>query len=303
MPTSPQTDSVIAQVFAEVSQDHSTRKQLYLRLEKSLGKDVRVVSLFTSLRWPALILDTDADMLEEVIRETVGDKQSLILLLNSGGGDALAAERIVNICQTYGSGGFSVLVPKMAKSAATMICFGASSIGMSPTSELGPIDPQIATYDGGNITSVRAAHEIIESYEDLIRKANTTKGKLDPYLQQLQRYDARDIRAIRSQQDLSESIAITCLQKGMFRGVAKNRVKKKIQQFLNPKHTKDHGRPIFSETAKACGLVINEHEPKSTIWKSVWKLYIKLNYVVNHDTLKIIESSRSSYVVPRPKEG
>jgi ClpP class serine protease len=128
-----------------------------------------------------------------------------MLLLNCPGGDALAAERIVNICRSFSKDGkFSVIVPKMAKSAATMVCLGAQSIDMSKTSELGPIDPQIKVSEG----VYYAAHEIIESYNDLIRKANTTKGKVDPYLQQLYRFDATQIRWIRSAQDLSKSIAV-----------------------------------------------------------------------------------------------
>ena len=52
-----------------------------------------------------------------------------------------------------------------------MVCFGASKIGMSKTSELGPVDPQIViSNDKGQAVSVHAAHEIIESYEDLLRK-------------------------------------------------------------------------------------------------------------------------------------
>jgi hypothetical protein len=38
---------------------------------------------------------------------------------------------------------FEVIVPHMAKSAATLICFGASCIHMGPTAELGPVDPQV----------------------------------------------------------------------------------------------------------------------------------------------------------------
>jgi ClpP class serine protease len=76
-----------------------------------------------------------------------------------------------------------VIVPKMAKSAATMVCLGADSIGMSRTSELGPIDPQIKVGDG----MYYAAHEIVESYNDLMTKANKSKGNLEPYLQQLYR--------------------------------------------------------------------------------------------------------------------
>jgi hypothetical protein len=79
---------------------------------------------------------------------------------------------------------------------------------MSKTAELGPIDPQIKVAEG----VYYAAHEIIESYNDLVTKANKTKGNLDPYLQQLYRFDATQIRWIKSAQDLSKSIAISVLR-------------------------------------------------------------------------------------------
>jgi ClpP class serine protease len=147
-----------------------------------------VLAFFTSFFCPVVIQDNDADMIEEVLRNTDMDGRELVLLLNSPGGDGLAAERIVNICRSYSSGSFSVVVPKMAKSAATMICFGAKSILMSQTSELGPVDPQVPIRDdSGKVVDYQAAHEVIEAYNDLMRKANTTQGKVEPYLQQLAR--------------------------------------------------------------------------------------------------------------------
>ena len=98
-----------------------------------------------------------------------------------------------------------MIVPKMAKSAATMICFGADRILLGPTSELGPIDPQIPKRDeSGKVVDYQAAHEIIEAYEELLTKANTTRGRVEPYLQQLARFDAREVFAESSCQHRGE---------------------------------------------------------------------------------------------------
>ena len=102
------------------------------------------MSFFTSFAFPVGIADEDADMLEDVLRAALGQEDELVLMINSPGGDLLAAERIVNICRSHSANGqYAVIVPKMAKSAATMISLGAREIMMSQTSELGPIDPQI----------------------------------------------------------------------------------------------------------------------------------------------------------------
>ncbi len=168
-----------AHLLAEVNQAHTIRRRFYASLEKQFKQKVKVVALFTSFSMPVLLQDVDADMLEEVLQNTpLQNGKELILLINSPGGEALPAERIVNICRSYSNGKFCVIVPKMAKSAATMICFGANKITMSKTSELGPIDPQIGIYDEhGNVVKYLAAHEIIESYNELDKgQSNSRKG-------------------------------------------------------------------------------------------------------------------------------
>src|SRR5712692_4482168 len=143
--------------------------------------------------------------------------------------------------------------------------------------------PQISVEDErGNIIKYQAAHEILESYNELMRKANTTRGNLDPYLQQLARFDARDIRRIVYAQALSESIAIKCLQSGPLHGRKYQQVRAKIKPFWNPKYTKTHGRPIYHDVATRCGLNIRLHELQEPLWQTVWALYVRLAWVVTN---------------------
>lgn len=286
-------------LLEEVNQGHTTRRALYKKLENQLGSNKKVIAFFTSSVFHVLITNQDADMLEEVLRNSQMKNKELVLLLNSPGGDALAAERIVNICRSFSNGGFTVIVPKMAKSAATMVCLGAKEIGMGETSEMGPIDPQIAIYDErGNLKDFKAAHEVIESYNDLMKQANKSKGRLEPFLQQLARFDARDIRSIRSAQQLSESIAIRCLKNGMLQGSTDRQIKVKIKPFLDPRYTKVHGRPIYHDIAKACGLNVQLYGNYDASWQTVSQLYVKLNYFVSNNASKTIESVEDSYVAP-----
>ena len=287
----------------EVFQSHSVRANLYKELEKALGGKTLVVSLFTSFNFPVLLQDPDADMLEEVLQNSVMDKRELVVLLNSPGGEALPAERIVNICRSYSTNTqFSVIVPKMAKSAATMVCLGADKLIMSRTSELGPIDPQIPVLnEAGQVTKYQPAHEILESYDDLFKEATQAQGRIEPFLQQLARFDARDIRAIKSAQDLSESIAIKCLKNGIFKRFSEKTIKNKIKPFLDPKVQKDHGRPIYHDVASRCGLNLELIDNTDDKWKLVWHLYTRLAHVVNTNVAKIIESSDESYTMPLPR--
>lgn len=136
------TDSPFIRVQQETSQSPNLRRHLIQKIEDVCG--AKILTFFTSFRsQDAQITDTDAEMFESILAAEHTSGGKIVLLINSPGGQGLAAERIVNVCRSYSNNQFEVLVPHMAKSAATMICFGASLIHMSPTAELGPVDPQV----------------------------------------------------------------------------------------------------------------------------------------------------------------
>ena len=184
----------------------------------------------------------------------------------------------------------------MAKSAATMVCFGSDEIMLSKTSELGPIDPQILIRnDQGQPIRYQPAHEILESYQELLASAVSVKGRIEPFLQQLARYDARDLRNIRSAQDLSTSVAVNMLKRGMLRKKSTAQIRKLIRPFTDPKTMKDHGRPVFFEMSKKCGLNVQLVDNKSVMWRSVWELYLRLNHLTFTSASKVIETVDESY--------
>ena len=65
----------------------------------------------------------------------------VILLIDSPGGYANYAYRIANLFKDQ-CGGFSALVPRYAKSAATLLSLGANAILLGKHAELGPLDAQ-----------------------------------------------------------------------------------------------------------------------------------------------------------------
>ena len=300
----PARRTVVSRIGEEINQGHTTRASLYRQIEREIGSGHRVVAFFTSFFWPVVISDSDADMMEEVLRTTLaatGDK--LVLILNSPGGDPLAAERIVHICRSYSKDDkYIVVVPKMAKSAATMISLGASEIWMSKTSELGPIDPQIQVMlEGEKRPRYVAAHEIVNSYNELMEKANKTTGQIAPYLQQLQRYDARAVQRIISAQQLSDVIAVETLKTGTMKNLTEEQIRQKISAFLDPVVTKVHGRPVYHDVAKKCGLDVRLQDSHSDLWGAVWELYLRLdNLVGRHTSCKVVESADDQYSAAVP---
>ncbi len=291
-------DPVLKKVLIERNQAHETRKDIIVRLERKLKRPV--VSFFTSFKFPVMIEDDDADMLEGIL-QTVDLAEGFVLVVNSPGGRGLAAERIINVCRSYsGKGDYSVIVPSKAKSAATMICLGSSKIIMGATSELGPIDPQvlIPKKDGSQWFSV---YNVINSYDNLFNRAVRTKGNLEPYLQQLANYDEREIKEFRSQLLLSEDIAVRTLANGMKKAVGKKSIKRDVQIFLTPKQKKVHARPIYAEEAARCGLNVEVIDVRADLWRLVHELYVRTNNFVNKEASKCFESKKYSYIAGVPK--
>ncbi len=284
---------VIQQVLEERFQGHDTRKRLYLELKNEVG--VPIISFFTSFTYAVTIEDNDADMLEGILQKCDLSK-GFALLLSSPGGSGLAAERIINICRSYsGTEEYTVIIPGKAKSAATMICLGASKMIMGKTSELGTIDPQIVVEEDGKVKWF-SVFNIVRSYEDLFGRAVKEKGNLQPYLQQLANYDEREIAEFKSALSLSEDIAIKALKTGMLSNLSKEKIKRQIKIFLTPEKVKVHGRPIYAQDAIDCKLKMEIRDVKEKFWSLVYEIYIRLNnYVSTNDVAKCIECKDYSF--------
>jgi hypothetical protein len=287
--------SPFAVMQAEQTQDRPTRLHLYRRLAKELGRPV--VALFTSYRYPVMLEDEDANMLEGVLQE-VDTTNGLCLIISSPGGSGIAAERIINMCRAYsGTGEYWSFVPSRAKSAATMVCMGASKIVMGPSSELGPIDPQWGPSDNGVWFSLA---NVVRSYDALFGKAVETNGNIQPFLQQLNNYDEREITEFRAAVLLADDIAVRALQAGMLAGSKEADIRKRIDVFCSPERTMTHGRPIYHNEAAACGLNVELADVKSGLWKAAYELQIRLDNLVSTSASKVIEYSGDTYYAGSP---
>jgi hypothetical protein len=96
-------------------------------------------TIFESHPMPGM-MPLDAPALEDCMRVCEGLTGDL--MINSPGGDANAAEKLLKMCRFRFTKKFNVIVP-YAKSAGTLVALGADRIFMSYLSELGPVDPQV----------------------------------------------------------------------------------------------------------------------------------------------------------------
>lgn len=291
------TNSIQKQIFSEGRQTPSTRIKAVEEVEKYLGGRT-LVTFFTSFSGSVGIEDDDCDMLQSVLQHT-DCTNGLVVMVNSPGGDGLAAERIVNTCRAYsGTNDYWVIVPGKAKSAATIMCMGASKIMMGLPSELGPVDPQIFRREGDGYKQF-SAYSLVAGYEKLFNGAVRTKGNLEPYVQQLQKFDVREINKYKDSIKLSEDIAVKVLKSGIMRNKTKAAIRKDIKIFLDPAAgTISHARSINRDEARACGLNIEDMNVHSPEWLAVYELYARTDLFVQSSTaIKAVESREDAFYV------
>ena len=290
-------EPVITRVMAERGQGHSTRKNIFPNLENYLGRPI--VTYFTSNIYPVGVTDADVDMIEGFL-QAMDLSKGLALMISSLGGDGIAAERLIKVCRSYSkTGEFWAIVPGKAKSAATMVCLGASKIFMGPASELGPIDPQVLIYDNREHPNYISAFHVVRSYYELFEKARKEiKGRLEPYLQQLSNYNASVVSHYQSLIDLSEDISVKALSSGMMNKLSKENIRKKIKIFLIPEKTKTHGRPIFQDDARMAGLNIEKIDTSNELGQSIYELYIRSRSCADRQVSKLIETIKESIYFP-----
>lgn len=117
----------------------------------------------------------DLDQIYQTISSFDNKENGLALIINSPGGSVEPAYLIAKCCQEY-KGKFITIIPRRAKSAATLISLGAEEIHMGTVSELGPIDIQI------NRVPARALSNAVEYLASLQKKHPESYRMFSEYL-------------------------------------------------------------------------------------------------------------------------
>lgn len=302
----PTNNPEIISILNEVNQSYQLRQRL-LDQWGEVNQNRNVITYFSSFQHPgAMIDDRDRDTIEGILQKMDSNK-NLDLIINSPGGRPLAAERIINVCRTY-STGFRVVVPKLAKSAATMIAFGADSILLGESSELGPVDPQIPYVDQTGKTVIRSAYSIIKGVEEILSRINQlgSDKRVEGLLSLLPPIDQPFLEECKIAQELSKDIAIRYLKMTTFKDLPEKEkdkkegdthtIEEKIAKFLNPEETFSHGRPIMYKEAKSIGLSVELLKKEDVRWNLLLQIYARSEFVVsNSPIIKLIESPLNSF--------
>jgi hypothetical protein len=196
--------------------------------------------------------------------------KDLHLLLHTPGGDGEIAVRLVRAAQSR-CREFTVIIPDQAKSAGTLLCLGAHHIGMGPTSDLGPVDPQLQFPDG----RLQSAKSIIAAVEAAEEAVKATPESYPIHASLLANVDALLVQNARAAMDRSAELMREALRSHPGRN------DDEVQEIAAALHevliqTANSHAAIFgpSDAAKA-GLPVLALDPTGDQWSRLWRLWAK----------------------------
>lgn len=153
----------------EISAVEAAIKEEVNRLADTFAEPTVCYPLLSSNeRIAAATVDRVFDDLQEIAKIDI-DENRLAVIVDSPGGDIDAAYNLARLFRRYGKGRLTFIVPRRAKSAATLLVCGGDSIMMTPVAELGPLDPQITEFNPLERRLENLSPLYIESTLELIR--------------------------------------------------------------------------------------------------------------------------------------
>jgi hypothetical protein len=247
------------------------------------------------------------------ILNSVSGADQINLVLHSPGGDPTVIEKMVDMCRSHLSGDhrrFRVIVPNIAKSAATVLALGADEILMGYCSELGPIDPQVQIAVSGVIQWISAL-AFVESRDKLMTEITAATKKKQPtagLLQQLAGLNIPFTEEMENWIGFAKKTAATLLDKYMLRSkVPDSRTRKRkanqiAEKLLSKQLFPVHGQFIDGARAKQLDLEVEVLGKDDPLWEKVWEYYIRCEVQMNMAIqppmikIKLFESAQLSLV-------
>jgi ATP-dependent protease ClpP protease subunit len=220
----------------------------------------------------------------------VRENSPIDLLLNTGGGDVDACEKLVALIHAKARDKqFRVIVPDLAKSAGTLMALGANKIIMSDTSELGMIDPQFQMRDARGTELYYSVTGYLEAYEEHAEALR--KNAQDPVaLLMLDGFDPRTVNKFQGIRDRVRTFAEDMLKR---HGAPTSRISNEL---MSASRWKTHGQPIGYADARQIGLPVEYLPPANERWSRYWELYCLLR-LETQEGKKIFESAYASQIV------
>jgi ClpP class serine protease len=282
-------DEVLDEIKGDLQEAHTQKgKRQKLIAEIGQERDSKLIVYVSKLEY---MLDYDDVHTFGAMLDSVGVTKNIDLLLQSGGGYGVVAEKIVEMVRRYCTGQFRVIVPNLAKSAATMIALAADRIVMGVTSELGPIDPQLTVIQGNVPVSV-SAQSFVDArnrLEKQVADAVVNNQPYQAYIAQLSSMNMGFIDHCEKAMDFAKDFAIKALKNYMLNGKKdSDKTAEQIAENLCSASTYfTHGRTISAQAIRnnppLNNLVVDELDLDSEQWKKIFQLYIRCELFLDMD--------------------
>ncbi|KPV63464.1 MAG: Serine dehydrogenase proteinase [Candidatus Bathyarchaeota archaeon BA2] len=249
------------------------RRPIIKRLQRKLGAKL-IVYTANPTHPIAHIMIQDVPLFEDLLRSVAGAEKGC-LMINSPGGDANAAEKLLTMCRVRFTKGFSVIVPDYAKSAAAMIALGSDKILMGYLAELGPIDPQLRTAPPPLPGETIPARSFIDGLEIIRKKVQEDGDPVQMYYPMMAQIRPEILARCQSAIDGSRELAEKWLKKYMLKDDP--RQAELVAKWLSTgEKYKSHGKVIdFEEAKNVLKLNVEKIDPNSDLWSDVWELYCR----------------------------
>lgn len=221
--------------------------------------------------------------------------KELHLLLRSPGGDGEVAIRLARMAQAS-CARFVVVVPDIAKSAATILALGADEIIMGPPSDLGPIDPQVLVPERGYVSAKEVIAAVDGALADVSARPGTYAlhsallgmGNVDATLYQFAASALGQTKEIARQAIASNPRRSEKAVEDLVAGVA--------DRLITDPRT--HSAVIGAAEARNFGLPVKELKPSSEWWQEIWTIWTRY-FALDVDDKLIYEGETASQVYPR----
>lgn len=292
---SPVFVSVINELNVNTDQLNK-RRSLIDKIEKELtsryGCPNKLITYFLRFGHARTLMHTTDIPQIETLLSSLKNAEQINILLHSPGGDGTIVEKMVEMCRAHLSGNnkkLRIIVPNIAKSAATLLTLGADEIIMGYCSELGPIDPQVPTAVSGQIQWV-SAFAFVEARDKLMKQIGDAIKKNEPtvgHLQQLAGLNIPFTDEMENQIGFAKKTATTLLSKYMLKPKHPNATRRNkkandiAKKLLSKQLFPSHGHYIDGSTSKQLGLTVELLDKDNVLWKLIWDYYIRCEVQMN----------------------
>jgi hypothetical protein len=260
------------------------RRRYLVELQELTGRPVIVYySDFLSGSGPGIDLG-DMQAMMECCRGISGG--ALDLVLHSPGGSAEATASLVRyLRQKFDD--IRAFVPLAAMSAATMWALAADRIVMGKHSQLGPIDPQLITPQGGV-----PARAVIEQFERASEECSKDPSRLGAWMPILQQYGPALLEQCANAEELARRLAGQWLRDYMFRDRddAAEVAEGAAAFFADYAEHQSHALGIDRQQARDVGIVIDDLEHDEQLQDALLSVHHAAVHTLGGPCAKLVEN-------------